>query len=193
MEDEIIEEFNGAVITTKFIVYDNDDNVISISGVPDDEHNNFEIDFSLIPNFINLKKNFRNYKIGYFVDIANGVITDEDDPEPTLKEQTILFEIPCSISTSADIVIKHDVKNKKWTVIANKKCLPRLKTTTVVPIYITFKNKPAFLIRTLLIPSAELEKTEVSIDFLDKIEDSLLEISVLTIKQFKEYCVKELK
>lgn len=181
------EELVQLVYDKKYLHYDNAGLVVGISIDPSRTFKNFQIELELIPNFISGKKNFINYKIDYFLNIAEGLISDEDDIEDVLKNQVVLYEIPVEENNNTfDIVVKHDSLSKKWivetTADANK-----LSAITTIPLYVTVKNNYNFLVSSYQINPLLLVDNAIELNFLVDEESNLNNISVLTVKKFKKY------
>lgn len=184
---KVKKEAAGVVYNKKYLHYDENGNVLAISIAPSATYKNFLIDLDLIPNFISNKKNFINYKIDYFLNIAEGLISDEDEIEDVLKNQIVLYEIPVEDSNNSfDMLVKHNSLTKKWivetTADANK-----LGAITTIPLYVTVKNNYNFLVSAYHINPLLLANTPVELEFLTEEEANLDKVSVLTIKKFKRY------
>lgn len=182
-------QYNGNVYTKKYIQYNENGEVFGITGIPDDNFKNFEIDLDLIPNFINYKKDFKKYSIDYFLKIAEGLITDEEEIEDYFKNEFVYYTVPIEFKEDFDILIEHDSENRTWTVTSDCSKM-MLETVGYVPIHVTVKNNPNFLISSYFIDAKDLYRNKVQLNFLSDIEKDITKISLLTNRKFKNYSVR---
>lgn len=188
MKKKKIVEFNGVVYTTRFVHYNDQGEVFGIGGLPDQNFKNFEIKIDLIPNFVSLKKNYRIYNIDYFVKIAEGLITDEEEIEDADKNNLIPFEVLFEQNKNAELSIVHDATNKQW-VVSSTAYKNKLETISSIPLYITIKNNYNFLLSSYSINTLDLIDKQVTLDFLTDVEQDINSISILTVKKFRSYSV----
>lgn len=175
------------VYNKKYLHYDDHGNVFAISIAPSSVYKNFLIDLDLIPNFISNKKNFINYKIDYFLNVAEGLISDDDEVEDVLKNQVVLYEIPVEESNNGfDVLVRHDGVSKKW-IVETTADSNKLGAIATIPLYVTIKNNYNFLVSSYHINPLVLAADKVELEFLTEEEINLDSVSVLTIKKFKKY------
>jgi hypothetical protein len=187
-KNKSVEAVSQRVYTKRYVHYNDRGEVLSITGIPDDNFKIFEIDIDLIPNFVSYKKDFRKYTIDYFINIAEGLITDEDDQEEIVRNSIVLHDINFKQSSDYDVLIEHDIKNKKWIFSSNAH-ISKLESVNILPFYVTLKDQHNFLISAYYIDPLKLSKEKFSVDFTSEKELDLNNISLLTIKKFKNYSV----
>jgi hypothetical protein len=191
MQEESFEPSIGHVVTHFYVHYDNDGNVHLVSNVKDENLNNFEIGVELIPNFIKGLKDGTKYKIDYFFNINAGLISDIDEQEDLIKTDYILYEIPKNDLKIYDIKIEHDASSNSWTASVMSQAAERLSIVPTVPFYVCRKNNPYFLIASHVANSTDLIKGSVKFEFISDLELDFSNLSVYTIKKFRDYCAKE--
>lgn len=188
---ENLEVESGYVVTHFFVHYDAEGKVHLVSNVADENLNNFEIRVDLIPNFIQGFKDCTKYKIDYFFNISAGLISDTEEQSDLIKTDYILYEIPKTDLKMYDVLFEHNTTDKVWTATVAPKAVERLTILSTVPFYICKKNNPYFLIASYTALANDLVNGPVKFEFTSDLELDLSDISVYTVKNFRDYCIKE--
>lgn len=182
---------SGAVVyNSSFIYFDDAGEVHGLSNVLSDQYKNFEIDTSLIEDFFLNKKNFKNYNIDYFFNLSKGVIELEEE-QTVIESNLSLYLIPRTSAYNNELTIDHDVKNSKWIITIRKDVVDKLDIISNLVFFVTKANDPYFLYRSFSVATNEI-KDNVEINFNTEEENSLTNISLLTVKKFNSYGVKEI-
>jgi hypothetical protein len=185
------EIFSGAVYNNFFIHYDDEGKVYLISNVKDDTLNNYEIKVSLIPNFLSGLKDCTKYKIEYFYNINSGLITDREEQTDLIKTDYLLYEIPSVIINDWEILLEHDKSVNAWIVSASVQAIERLEIITNIQIYVCKKDNPYFLINAYTINAKDLINNPIQLEFCSELENEFENLTVYTVRQFRDYLVKE--
>jgi hypothetical protein len=190
-EDIANPPIEGYEVKSFFVHYDNDGKVYLVSNVKDESLNNFEISIDLIPNFIRGIKDCTKYKIDYFFNISAGLISDTEEQEDLIKTDYILYEIPKKDLLTYDVLFEYNITEKVWTATTTAQAADRLTIVSTVPFYVCKKDNPCFLIAEYIASATDLINGPVSFEFTSDMELDFSNISVYTIKKFRDYCVKE--
>jgi hypothetical protein len=174
------------IYNTRFIYYDKSGKIIEIRPYPPIDNTLFlEIEFSLIEDFLfGNKSNFiSKYRIDYFLNLIKGIKNDE---EILMGEDNILlYSIPITSSFSNEITLEH--KSDSWNLVFRPNIEQKIKLYSNLDFFICKKNDPSFLYSTLNFNVDNLEP----IKFVSELEKDLNLISVMTLKKFKSYGIKE--
>lgn len=189
MEEDVL-----FVPTTKYVYFDDFGEIISVA------------------NSNKVKGNFIEVEQGAVVDIINGieqpssycVIYDGIEKKYILKNKNLeeiysitvrdnIHEI-CEFNLiDADIFIKQNTIDKKWTIELNQQVINNVISTnksffnTNLHFAITRRNDPHELYRNFSISFEQLIDSSVDIPFASQEECSVDKVSVYTIKKFKKY------
>lgn len=180
------EHINGFVYNSRFVNYDDSGKILSIS-LEKESINNIEIDNDLIPNFISAVKDFNNYNIQYFLKIKQGLISDEDELDTIVKSEYVFHKI-VSDEDTYEVLIRHDLKNKKWHVDFSNLILDNSVSNFVF--YVTKKSNKNFLISSYNIH--DISDSHFEFDFKTIDEEQFSGIEVLVYRKFKYYCLREI-
>jgi hypothetical protein len=192
MQENSTSEFLiGHVVNSFFVHYDNEGKVSLVSNVKDETLNNFEISTDLIPNFVRGFKDCTKYKIDYFFNIGAGLISDTEEQEDLVKTDYVLYELSKKNLKTYDILFEHDSAEKVWNASVMPHAVERLSIVADVPFYVCKKDNPYFLIAEYTANSSELVNGSVNFQFNSDLELDFSNLSVYTIKKFRDYCVRE--
>lgn len=192
MQENSTSEFlTGHVVNSFFVHYDNEGKVILVSNIKDENLNNFEIGVDLIPNFIRGFKDCTKYKIDYFFNIGAGLISDIEEQEDLVKTDYILYELSKKDLTTYDILFEHDSDEQVWYASVMPHAIERLAIVADVPFYVCKKDNPYFLISEYHAAATDLTNGSVKFQFNSQLELDFSNLSVYTIKKFRDYCIKE--
>lgn len=190
-KETVAEPLAGQAVTHFFVHYDNEGKVHLVSNVKDETLNNFAISVDLIPNFIRGFKDCTKYKIDYFFNVNAGLISDAEEQEDLIKTDYILYELPNTQAKMVDVFFEHDSKEKNWTASVMSHATERLSIVSSVPFYVCKKDNPYFLIAAHVANASDLMNGSVKFDFISDLELDFSNLSVYTIKKFRDYCAKE--
>jgi hypothetical protein len=192
MQENSTSEFlTGHVVNSFFVHYDNEGKVSLVSNVKDETLNNFEISTELIPNFVRGFKDCTKYKIDYFFNISAGLISDTEEQEDLVKTDYILYELSKKDLKLYDILFEHDSIEQSWCATVMPHAVERLSIVVDVSFYVCKKDNPYFLIAEYYAKSVDLIDGSVKFQFNSDLELDFSNLSVYTIKKFRDYCVKE--
>jgi hypothetical protein len=192
MQENLTSEFSiGHVVNSFFVHYDNEGKVSLVSNVKDETLNNFEISTDLIPNFVRGFKDCTKYKIDYFFNIGAGLISDTEEQEDLVKTDYILYELPKTDFKTYDILFEHDSIEQVWSATVMPHAAERLAIVANVSFYVCKKDNPYFLMAEYTANSSELVNGSVKFQFNSDLELDFSNLSVYTIKKFRDYCVRE--
>jgi hypothetical protein len=174
---------DGTVYNVMYVHYDDDEKVHLISNIAESTMRVFEIDIALIGEFLEDKKNARNYKIGYFLNLSKGIIEDEI---PIIKNN-FLYVIPEVEDTTSDITLTYT--NAQWIVSANDRALDRLSVAPTLTFYICKKHDPHYVYSTFTVDPILLMKQSVVVDFITDLEA----FSIVTNRKLNSYGIINVK
>jgi hypothetical protein len=182
---------DNGVYNSFFVQYNENGDVLLVSNVKDPAFSNFEISIDLIPNFITGKKDCRKYNIDYFFKIAEGLLTDDEEYSSLVKLDLLPYEIPNIINEIVDVLVEHDTLNKCWNIITPLYNREKLEVVSQIPLFVCKKNCPHILYAAYYPSADKLIAGAVTIPFQTDKELELNDVSVMTIKKFKSYGIKE--
>lgn len=175
-----IEPFNGVVYNSTFLEYNIYGEIVTVSNEKILGENVLEIDNSLITDFQLGNKHFRNYKIDYFVNLKKGVVQKE---EILVNYTNFLYHIPLVDHYKNEITLVHN--QDKW----NLKIRENLKfEESNLTFFLCKKDEPSFFYSSIVF---NLNKT-TEIKFQNSFEYDLKSFSVLTMKKFNSYGIKDI-
>jgi hypothetical protein len=178
--------------TTMLVQYDDTGQVHLISNAYDDSYKNFQIDISLIEDFMyGGKKNPKKYKIDYFFNINKGIIESEEEQE--IVKSSLPYIIPHTISFNNEITLEYHTM-LGWKLHVRDTALDNLEITNSLIFYICKRNNPHFLYGSIHITNIKeyLANSQPYISFINPIECNLTNFSVVTNPYiFKSFGVKE--
>lgn len=172
--------YAGIAYSSRFIYY-NDQGVVEMvapckENVP---FNCLVIEDSLIPDFIEGKRLYKDYSISYFQSLKNGI---EIDDERVVKTSKIGFYIiPLASNYENEITIEH--YSDRWKINTSSELID-----DEVIVYVALKTNISFLVRQLRF-TKDNGYTEL---FQSDNEKSLRKLSLITKAKHHSYAVKEL-
>lgn len=175
------------IVTTFYVHYDETGKVRLLSNEMNKQYKIFEIDVFLIEDFLTGKKDHNGYDIEYFFNLSKGIATAENDAVEYSKP---LFQLIEHNDDHGDIVLEHDSKNKQWIIYASDEAAEKLEVLPALNFYVCKKNNPHFLYRSFTVDSELLREGPVVTVFQTDIESDLDNISVATLKRFKDYNIR---
>jgi len=159
--------------TKKYVYFDNNGNILSISGSNASAGQFVEVEFNDVINLINGKENITSYIVVY-----------------DISKKTYVSKYK---STSPDISIIQDIKHKTWNFLIDPTLKENLLSQNlsldkILYFHITRKNDPHELYRTLTVNIATLvDDRTFSISFESENELDDDNISVYTVKRLQSY------
>jgi hypothetical protein len=169
---------------TKFIYYTEDGTVTQIRATPPDDNTLFfEIDLNLVLDFVVNYKPFDNYKIDYFLNLANGKITEVEHSTNT--------KLPFIISQTSgyhnEITIEHTANS--WIAVVRDDVKDKIEIYKTLKVFICKKDNLSCLYMPLVF---DLQNNR-EVAFTTEIEKDLNSISLVTGKLYNSYGVKEVQ
>jgi hypothetical protein len=178
--------------TTMLVQYDDQGQVHFISNAYNTEYKNFQINLSLIEEFLSGgKKNPKKYKIDYFFNISKGLIEVEEEQE--IVKSSLPYVIPHTNSFNNEITLEHNA-SLGWTLHIRPDALDKLDIVNNLLFYICKKNNPHFLYGSIHITNLKdtLLNNQIYIKFNTLIEENLDNFSVVINPYiFKSFGVRE--
>lgn len=185
---------NLYIPTSKYVYFDNDGNLLSISNTNTSKGNYIEVDNNEVENLIKGKEQFSQYY----------VIFDTLEKDFVLKhrfnEEDVVFDVNNQIykifradGLRSDLTLYQNIKEKKWSFLLDEAIRENFKiknTFIEKPMYfsVTDFNNPSVLYRIIKITVKELiENTLLDIPFETDLELDPTSVSVYTIKRFESY------
>lgn len=166
-----------------FIHFDNDGKILFIGNEKEPNCKAFEIELSLIEDFIAGKRKLSKYKIDYFYNLANGIIEEEI---PEFTETNLPYVIP-SLTGKAECTIKHNAKLKQWTVTVLDSTKKKLEIMSTFNFYVCAKNNLQEFYRSFAVEPDDLIKGPVTINFENNIENNLDNIMLVVNRKLYSY------
>jgi hypothetical protein len=181
------------VYNNVFIHYDSNGKVHLISNVRSNEFSNFEIDINLINSFISGNRFYGDFDIEHFYNISKGIIVDNQNIEKSIKSETLLFNIEYNDLSSNEITIEHNSKEQTWKFFARSGLDEKLSIISKTEFFVCKKDDPHFLYSTYSFEPKLLINGPLEFKFKTDLEVELNNISLVTIKKFNSYGLKEIK
>jgi len=179
------------VITKLYVQYDDTGRVHYIDNSRDPLVKNFEIDLELVLDFLSDgNKDCRKYKINYFFNLSKGVI--EHELEEKESHNALPTVIKRTTSYNNEITLDHNLKESKWTVHIRQDLLDQLEISSNLVFFICKKDDPHYLYSTLTVQPNNLKTGKFDLFFIHDHEKDINNISVVPIRSFKSYGIKEI-
>jgi len=176
-----------SIKNTKYVVYDDEGQILSIQNYPDEKYNNLQKEIKEIEKFLNGTVSFLRYKVEYdFIDKDYKLI-DIEQYQETLMRESFLYKMPNDVSKDTDITLIQDNKNSCWKLHINPKLPEELKNKKInidpkLQFYsVTKKNDPNVLFAVLNFD----ENLEIPFDRNFKFDKE--DVSVYTVRKFSTY------
>jgi hypothetical protein len=174
-----VEPFNGAVYNSTFLKYDVDGKIIAISNEKLLGDDVLEIENELIKDFQLGTKHFHSYKIDYFLNLKKGIVQKE---EVLVNKLNLLYIIPAVDHYKNEITLLHNSNSWELTIRENVS-YENLDLT----FFLCKKDDPSFLYSTLM-----FNLNNRKIKFKTEFEKNLKLFSVITMKKFNSYGIKDI-
>jgi hypothetical protein len=173
------------IYNTRFIYYNDAGEILAIKPFPPgDDKLFFEIDFSLVEEFLFGNKSYTNYKINYFLNLVNGIINEEENV--ISEEQQFLYTVPLAASFNNEITLEHTTDC--WNIVVREDVKERVKLFPRLDFFVCKKDDPSFLYSKFSIDLNNLSPVQ----FTTENEKDLNLISVVTSKKFNSYGIRKL-
>jgi hypothetical protein len=180
--------------TKKYVYFDNNGNILSISGSNTSDGQFVEVDLNDVINLINGTENITSYIVVYDISKKTYVLKEKfSNEEIIFNVNDQIHQVPKIKSTSPDIGIIQNIKYKTWnflidTTLKENLLSQNLSLDKILYFHITRKNDPHELYRTLTVNIATLvEDPAFSIEFTSENELDDSNISVYTVKRLQSY------
>lgn len=167
------------VITHVYVSYLEDGSVIKIDNCVDPEYKAFEIEYELVKQIYDSRKDLSKYKIDYFYNLSKGieeVVHDEMEIKTDMP-----FVVPITDSYNNEITLEYQTITDCWVLHVRPDVADKIDLVNELRFYITKKDDPHFLVN------------EFSISLNDevKLTEHLKDFSLVAVdKIFKSYGVK---
>lgn len=172
------------IYNTRFIYYNDHGEILTIKPMPpDDNQLFFEIDFALVEEFLFGNKSYANYKINYFLNLANGITNEEESVAD--QQQQFLYTVPLTASFNNEITIEHTLNC--WNTVVRQDAKEKIKLFSKLEFFICKKDDPSFLYSKFTVNL----NNPVPVGFTTEYEKNLNLISVVTNKQFNSYGIRK--
>ena len=180
------------IITKMYVQYDDTGRVHYVNNFQDPVLKNFEIDLELVLDFLSDgNKDCKKYKINYFFNLSKGVIEHESEqqdiqtPFPVVMSRTISYQ--------NEITLDHNLQQSKWTIHVREDLIDQLAISSNLVFFICKKDDPHYLYSTLIVQPDNLKTGKFDLFFIHDHEKDINNISVVPIRSFKSYGLKEIK
>jgi hypothetical protein len=180
--------------TKKYVYFDNNGNILSISGSNTSDGQFVEVDLNDVTNLISGTENITSYIVVYDISKKTYVLKEKfSNEEIIFNVNDQIHQVPKIKSTSPDIGIIQNIKYKTWnflidTTLKENLLSQNLSLDKILYFHITRKNDPHELYRTLTVNIATLvEDPAFSIEFTSENELDDSNISVYTVKRLQSY------
>jgi hypothetical protein len=173
------------IYNTRFIYYNDVGEILAIKPFPpEDDQLFFEIDFTLVEEFLFGNKSHTNYKINYFLNLVNGIVNEEETV--ITEERQFLYVLPLTSSFNNEITLEYTTDC--WNIVVREDVKERVKIFPKLDFFICKKDDPSFLYSKFSIDLNNLSP----VMFATKNEKDLNLISVVTSKKFNSYGIRKL-
>lgn len=180
--------------TQKYVYFDNDGNLLSVSNT-NTEHGNFiQVELSEIENILSGKEQFWHYQV-IFDTIKKTYILKHvfNDEKINLDVNVDVHKITRNIIDRPDLIVIQNIAEKKWQFCLDKAIKENFKTKNVhldktLTFSITRYNDPHQLEKFFSMRIGELLSSDtVEFDFESEIELDANALSVYTTKRLETY------
>ena len=173
------------IYNTRFIYYNDTGEILTIKPFPpEDDQLFFEIDFTLVEEFLFGNKSYTNYKINYFLNLVNGIVNEEETV--ISEERQFLYILPSTTSFNNEITLEH-TKNC-WNIAIRNDAKEKVRLFSKLEFFVCKKDDPSFLYSKFTVDLNNLS----SIEFITEYEKDLNLISVVTNKKFNSYGIRKI-
>jgi hypothetical protein len=178
-------------INKMYVQYDDTGRVHYVNNFQDPVLKNFEIDLELVVDFLSDgTKDCKKYKINYFFNLSKGVI--ESEVEEKESHSTLPTVITRTTSYNNEITLDHNLQESKWTIHVRQDLIEQLAISSNLVFFICKKNDPHYLYSTLIVQPDNLKTGKFDLFFIHDHEKDINNISVVPIRSFNSYGIKEI-
>lgn len=182
------------ISTKKYVYFDNNGNILSISGSNSAEGQFVEVDLNDVINLIKGTENITSYVVVYDISKKTYVLKEKfSNEEIIFNVNDQIHKISKSSDLNPDITIIQDIKNKVWKFVIDPTLkenlmLQNLSLDKLLFFHLTRKNDPHELYRTLTVNIATLlDDPSFNIRFCSENELDYSNTSVYTVKRLQSY------
>lgn len=182
------------VVTQVYVCYTDDGKVIKIDNCPDSSFKNFQIDYELVKDLYDSRRDLSRYKIDYFYNISKGFV---ENIEQEIEVKTDMpFIISLTSSFNNEITLEHRPSMQCWTMYIRPDIADKINLVDKMSFYIVKKDDPNFLLGSVDLDISgsydEIHDNKLTFPFAYEIEEHLNDFSlVVTNRIFKSYGIKE--
>lgn len=172
------------IYNTRFIYYKDNGEIQAIRPFPpEDDQLFFEIDFSLVEEFLFGNKSYANYKINYFLNLVNGIVNEEESVAD--EQQQFLYTVPLTSSFNNEITLEHT--SDSWSIVIREDAKEKIKLFPRLDFFVCKKDDPSFLYSKFVVDLNNLSPVK----FITAHEENLNLISLVTNKKFNSYGIRK--
>ena len=182
------------VPTDRYIYYDDQGEITSISNTNDLEGNYILLPLEKVINFLTGKESASSYIVIYDTLLKQNVLKLKyQSDEMTFYVNDDIFKVPQELDGKPDLIITQDIKNKKWIFTVDQGLQSYLKSQVLsynkkIHISITRKNDPHDLYHLIIFDFDKLINDRIlEVPFRYQSEESETDLSVYTSKRFETY------
>jgi hypothetical protein len=179
---------DGTVYNTMYVHYDDDGTVHYISNVIDSSKRTFEIDISLIEEFLDYRKHAYNYKINYFLNLANGIVEEQVISN---NNSNFIYLVPRTAEFNNELTLVHDKINRQWILTVREDVRYKLEVMPKFVFFLCKKDDPHYLYSYFTVDATSLMKQDMAIDFSNEFEVDLNLFSVAVERKLQSYGIRE--
>ncbi len=180
------------VNTTRYVYFDNDGEITSISNQYIEGGTYLKVDVDQVMNIISAKEPMSNYVVMFDAVTKQNVIRHrfiEEDMQFDINNQ--IYKVPTDNIVRPDFTLQQDIKNRRWNFILDPVLATNLKKHTVrfsskLQFSITSNNDPHNLYHYFVI-DLETLKEDYNIPFVSDLELDSSNVSVYTTKRLETY------
>lgn len=183
------------IVTTKYIYFDDNGEILSISNSNKKDGNFIEVDQNDVIDILKGKDQPTNYCVVYDTLKKKHIFkrkATENDFSIIVNDN--MYKIPyMETIDDYDVKLIQDVINNQWVISLHNSLKENLKQqtsyNTMLYFSVTRKNDPIILYHYFTVPMHDLiENDNIKVSFSSHFELDKDEISVYTFKKFEIYC-----
>ena len=175
------------ISTDRYVCFDENGVIDKVTRNPDENFENFLVDFEQVRHFAEGKESLRDYKVEYDFIEKRYVLKSKQQYNESFNTQNFVYEIPKEIKDTYEVKIKQNNKSKCWELELNKDFENYVQSQKISinpsnQVYsVTKLFDPNVLYKTL-----DFSKTK-KIPFTSKFEIDNINVSLYTIRKFSTY------
>lgn len=181
------------ISTKKYVYFDNEGNIVSISNSINQEGNYVEVEYKDVENLISGKEFLHNYVVLFDSVEKNYVLKHKFiEVEVQYDVRNQIYQIPQKNSFRSDLVIYHDLKNKQWIFSLDNAIKDNVRNKIlsfdqILYFSITRYNDPHQLEKFITLSFLTLVENDITIPFDDNFYVDPKELSIYTVKRLDTY------